>query len=129
MKSTWALAFFIFFVSNSKVVQANTALDMQGSCEALINDTRVIGGGQIIIDRFSGGEKCFGAFLVIQRVSSLVHEEEGGYRSMFNVCPPEESTLMQLVRIHVNYVNDNPRRLHDDFFFVALDGIREAFPC
>lgn len=129
MKMLLFTCFSILILFNSGSARAYSVLEMHDSCVSLANDTRVLGDGRIIVDQMSGADKCLGAFLVVQKVSTLVYEEDGRYRRMFNVCTPEYSTLLQLVKVYVSYVDDNPRKLHEDFFFVALDALREAFPC
>ena len=44
-------------------------------------------------------------------------------------CPPRGSTQGQSQRVVVAYLERNPGRLHLDFEDLAIDALREAWPC
>jgi hypothetical protein len=51
------------------------------------------------------------------------------YASSPNVCPPDDATHDQSVRVVVKYIDDLPARLHEHFFALALEALRAAWPC
>ena len=69
---------------------------------------------------------CWGAFATIQKIARYA-DEKG--RLFFRVCAPASSRRTQLIAVFVRYAADNPQRLHEDYFRIALDSLQEAFPC
>jgi len=45
------------------------------------------------------------------------------------VCKPENVTDQQSVRVVVAYIDARPNRLHEDFRSLAVEALREAWPC
>jgi len=71
--------------------------------------------------------KCWGFFMGLQ--SAIVLIPSKGAQPYLSVCAPPQSTRLQFVTIFVRYADENPQRLHEDVFLVALDALRAAFPC
>ena len=69
---------------------------------------------------------CWGVFTGIQKI--IVHVDKRKEK-IYGVCAPPESTLSQLIAVFTAYAKKNPQRLHEDYFKVALDSLRDAFPC
>jgi len=44
-------------------------------------------------------------------------------------CFPEGATNGQMVRVVVAYIEARPARMHEDFRVLALEALREAWPC
>ena len=44
-------------------------------------------------------------------------------------CPPTGSTTGQAVRIVVSFLEAHPERLHEDFTDLAMEALRQAWPC
>lgn len=44
-------------------------------------------------------------------------------------CPPNGSSLDQPFRLIVSFLDRNPRKGHERFTMVALEALREAWPC
>jgi hypothetical protein len=42
---------------------------------------------------------------------------------------PQEVDLGLLVLTVIRYLDNNPKRLHDEFISVAIDALKEAWPC
>ena len=72
-------------------------------------------------------ERCFGAFAAIQQLVRL--QWEGEKHPALEACPPPESTLTQVVKVFLSYVDRHPDELHRPGALVARDAIGEAFPC
>ncbi len=47
----------------------------------------------------------------------------------FGICPPVGATIGQGVRVVVAYVDKRPARLRDDFTALAIEALKEAWPC
>ena len=43
--------------------------------------------------------------------------------------PPHEATLGQVVRVVVAYIDARPARMHAEFGALALEALRDAWPC
>jgi hypothetical protein len=51
-------------------------------------------------------------------------------RSLKNgFCFPQGATHSQMVRVVVAYIEARPARMHEDFRDLALEALREAWPC
>lgn len=70
---------------------------------------------------------CWGTMGTIQQVIGVVYE--GTDQPMFKVCAPEHSKLSQIISVFVKFAQDNPQRLHENYFFFTLEALRTAFPC
>jgi hypothetical protein len=68
---------------------------------------------------------CWGAFATLQRASAIGNESA----RLLSVCTPAESTRSQIVAVFVEYIDRRPERRHEDWFIVAWDALRAAFPC
>lgn len=116
-----AFAVFSLFSGGAK---AETTEQMLSACSPVAN-ARVSGEAATFLQNFDTG-LCWGAFSVIQ--SNIVHIDGDGKR-LYEVCAPSESTLTQLVSIFSVYAKNNPHKMHQDFFSVALESLQKAFPC
>ena len=45
------------------------------------------------------------------------------------ICPPGGSTLEQWIAVVVQYIDSRPARLNEDFFKLAQEALRAAWPC
>ena len=46
-----------------------------------------------------------------------------------NVCRPDGVTSGQALRVVVQYIEQRPARMHEDFEKLALEALRVAWPC
>lgn len=111
------------FIGTANATSSN---EMIKKCEAVINAKLADNGGLLLKQDFSTGH-CWGAFDSLQDTSKLVFNDDK-HPALF-VCAPKEVTLTQYIRIFVRYAEDNPHLLHEEYTFVALEALREAFPC
>jgi hypothetical protein len=44
-------------------------------------------------------------------------------------CPPKEVIMGQKIRVVVAYIDARPARMHEDFYELALEALRAAWPC
>jgi hypothetical protein len=47
----------------------------------------------------------------------------------FNVCIPSGVTSGQSVRVVVQFINQNPARMHEGFQVLLMDAFRKNWPC
>ena len=69
---------------------------------------------------------CWGLFSMLQFNIVTVDERR---RPMYAVCAPETSSRAQLVQIFVKFAESVPARLHEEGNRLALESLRQAFPC
>ncbi len=103
---------------------AETTEEMLSSCRPLAK-VEVSGGIAKFPENFETG-MCWGAFSIVQTI--IVARSENN-SLIFGVCVPEETKRTQLISVFMSYAESKPKRLHEDFFPVVLDGLRESFPC
>ncbi len=102
-----------------------TALEMASYCK-LVAEARIADRFVYFENSFEAG-KCWGFFGAIQQAVRI--REESNQNTFLGVCPPPESSLVQMVLIFRRYVEVNPSEGHENAFFVALRALAEAFPC
>jgi len=128
MKNTNLKKLFLYFVLLLSVTPtysyAESTQQMLSACKS-VADAKVTSGGVYLDSSYETG-LCWGAFAVIQK--NIIHID-ASYNRIYSVCAPEESTRAQLVSIFVAYAGNSPHRLHEHFFYVALESLQKAFPC
>jgi len=105
---------------------AETAEVMASACRDVVSAP--VRGDNVHLNTTFDVGRCWGAFAVVQEVTRLA-VRQGSSERVFSVCSPAESTRTQLVAVFVQYVKQNPQRMHEEFFTVALDALRQGFPC
>lgn len=104
--------------------QAQSTQEMLSFCRA-VSASKTTSEGVALPRDFESGV-CWGAFAAIQAV---IVRARPGEQPFLLVCAPPKSTRLQLIAVFVRYSEDHPNRLHEDFMDVALDSLRQAFPC
>jgi hypothetical protein len=99
--------------------------DMMSACRKVV-DAQVSDQTVVLPTDFHSG-MCWGAFASIQAASRIIYTDEP--RPVLRVCAPASSTRTQLVAVFMRYAKEHPERLHEGFFQVAWDALRQAFPC
>jgi hypothetical protein len=49
--------------------------------------------------------------------------------SLYPICVPENAPKRQVLSVVVRYLHNHPERLNDDFLWIIMDALREAWPC
>lgn len=65
---------------------------------------------------------CLGMISVLSRTGRMLPPN-------MRFCAPTTGTVTQAVRVVVKYLDDHPERLHDHFDILAVEGLRNAWPC
>jgi hypothetical protein len=105
-------------------IKARAGIEMLQKCEAFLSTTNFLSGNKLVITK--EGFECWGYMEAIQDMVVMV--DRTGKR-LLGVCAPEESTLVQLIRIYVNYGRKNATELHNESVVVVLKALGDAFPC
>lgn len=118
------LAITIFTVAVLPLLSQSTS-EMLSSCKA-VSEATIKEGSIQFTENFDTGT-CWGAFGALHIVSGLYGTRRRPLLPMG--CAPESSTRSQFIAIFVEYSRKNPQRLHENFAIVAIDALRESFPC
>jgi hypothetical protein len=68
---------------------------------------------------------CVGMIDALDFLMSQLPAEDKEYRS----CPPSDATLKQTVQVVMKYIDERPERMNESFKKLAIEAIREAWPC
>ena len=103
---------------------AATSKDLLASCEAVTRGAHSAKGEAIEIP--SAGLFCWHYFSALQNMSVLV--DQNG-RSLLGICAPEKTTLLDYVRIVVEYAQQHPQAMQGNAAALAVMALSKAFPC
>ena len=67
--------------------------------------------------------------IVHLKTRTRISFEEGFLRSMLCIDAPDEVMVNQAVGVVVAYIDARPARMHENFALLALEALREAWPC
>lgn len=103
---------------------AQTTADLLQSCRAVID---AAGATQSpAVDIPVAGLPCWYYMAAVQNLSVVV-DEHG--RHPLGVCAPEDTTLLEYVRIFTRYAEEHPQERTDNPAALALRALLDAFPC
>lgn len=106
---------------------AMTPGELLQSCQSVANAAVARGGA--IIDIPKSGLPCWYYMSAVQNMAVLV--DESGTR-LLGLCPPADSTVLDFVRIFVQYARKQTAAAKngaENAAAMALPGLAEAFPC
>jgi hypothetical protein len=105
-----------------------SAADMLSECQALVSSAKATSDPDAIeLDNSFSTGSCWGAFLSIQQLVTI--KQAGARNPMFRVCVPEDTTLVQIIKIFESFARRHPERDSEPFTIVAIAGLHEAFRC
>ena len=111
--------------SSGKEAAIENARDLANYCQEL--ERGIKGAGQHIrIPSTKEALLCWGYMRAMQNISVLA--DESGQRIMGS-CPPERTTLLQLIHAFVSYARSHPNELQDNTAVVVIRALHETFPC
>ena len=103
-----------------------------GSARELADDCRSLlqakpgTGEQIRIPFTKKALVCWGYMQAMQDLSVLA--DENG-RRIIGACPPERTTLLELIQAFVSYARSHADRLPDNAALAVSQALHESFPC
>lgn len=118
------IAILLTTIVLNTAVHAKTAGEMLSLCRDVASAS-VSGETVRIPTTFDAGE-CWGTFGTIQEIIRHLNKNE---QPIYGVCAPSNSRRTQQIAVFVQYAERNPQRWHEDYFFVAIESLRFAFPC
>jgi len=118
------LSFLTVVLISASPAFAESTAEMLSSCKS-VAEAEIRDQGAIFPQDYRSG-MCWGAFNTLQ---SLIVKTNTDGRPMVGICAPAETRRTQLIAVFNDYARRNPQRHHEDFFNVAIDALRTAFPC
>ena len=58
-----------------------------------------------------------------------VYNDEAKGHILPPACFPDHVTLIELARVVVKFLNDHPNKLHEEYGFLVISALRDAYPC
>jgi hypothetical protein len=104
--------------------QQDTAGQMLSACKAIPTAPAGTGAVRLPTDFYTG--YCWGAFSSLQ---SATTSKDWRGRQQYDACVPPQTTKMQLIAAFTHYAGNHPEQMEKDYFGVALDAFKDAFPC
>ena len=120
--AAFALAALMILPSSA---EAETAREMVAKCGQTFA-AAAVDGETVSIPQTDSAGWCWGAFEVIQRI--VVYADESDIR-FFRVCPPPDSTRLQIIGTFLAFAKRHPEEMNREFTDVALASLVEAYPC
>src|SRR5207249_3884337 len=121
----------VFFLISLTIASAMpVSAQAMGSAQELADDCRTLveaktgTGKQIRIPFTKKALVCWGYMQAMQDLSVLA-DEDG--RRMMGACPPERTTLLELIQAFVSYARSH--ELPDNAALAVTRALQEAFPC
>ena len=105
-----------------------SAEDMLHFCRQVVNaDTN---NGMIQLPENFATGRCWGAFASLSPAWSYLYwaQYPKNANYPYRVCAGD-TTVTTLIAVFIEYLKRHPERYQDEWFFVATDAAREAFPC
>ena len=112
---------YLFAAANAA---AQTTDELVQSCQAVIKAAGPKSAETIDIPR--AGIPCWYYMAAIQNASVLA-DNEG--RRLLGICAPPDATLLDHVRIFVQYARRNQKDAPDNAAALAVMALSEAYPC
>jgi len=119
------LALIAAFASSLKASASESARELASDCQSLERG-KTGAGAHIKIPNTKQALQCWGYMRAMQDLSVLADQD--GHRIMGS-CPPEQTTLLQLIHAFVTYARSHPGELQGNTAVVVLKALGEAFPC
>jgi hypothetical protein len=126
MRGMLALALFLIVLAAPRDARAvDSPRQLASYCEMLERSTKG-SGRQVRIPNTKEALLCWGYMQAMQDLFGLA--DESGARIMGS-CPPEDGTLLDLVRSFVAYARSHPTELHGNTALVVAKAMQAAYPC
>jgi Rap1a immunity proteins len=127
MKYSFALLVALIAAStySQQASAVESARDLAVYCQKLERGTKGAA-HHIQIPNTKEALLCWGYMRAMQDMSVLAYED--GIRIMGS-CPPEQTTVLQLIHSFVNYARSHPAELEGNTALAVFKALQHAFPC
>jgi len=119
----------LMLVSCAADAQVTTGSELLARCEQLEKGWRFRSDGTIFVP--NNGMQCWGYMSAVFDFSFLILSKEGNKetRALGPTCIPNGVSLVQLIRVFLQYARTNAGHLHEPAPKVVLNAINNSFPC
>lgn len=124
---------FCFFSSTANASRdLSTAYGLSKACAIGEGNNLAVDGADFVDAGY-----CIGFFSAIIDYG-MFHEEMNSFYSNENTkstafrplfCAPDKVTSGQASKIFIKYIDENPQKLHEPAFVIAIISLAKAFPC
>jgi Rap1a immunity proteins len=104
---------------------SGSARDLANNCQSLERGSTAKG-QHVRIPNTKEALLCWGYMQAIQDLSVVVDQD--GHR-LLGSCPPEQTTLLQLIHSFMRYARSHPGELQGSAGVAVIKALEEAFPC
>jgi hypothetical protein len=119
------LALCLALASVQEAHAIDTPRQLAAACETVLRG-KTGAGGEIKIPNTRDALLCWGYMQAMQDLAVLAFED--GTR-LLGACPPEDTTLLQLIQSYVKYARAHPKDLHGSTAVAVMNAFHEAYPC
>jgi hypothetical protein len=125
----------MLFATVSTQASASTANELLAQCEQLERAWVIRNNEMFIQPNVETGTsvdagRCLGYVEAFLGLASLhIIEPNGPETRLIKTCPPKGVSLIQLVRMFLQYARSHPGQLHEQAFFMMNNLLVENFPC
>ena len=119
------LLVLIAAITPVRAQQPGSARDLANDCQTVLHGKKGRG-SEIRIPFTKQALVCWGYMQAIQDFSVLADTE--GRRAL-GACPPENTTLVQLIRTFVKYVRSHRDLLPQNAALAVTQALQQAYPC
>ncbi|MGA7329213.1 MAG: Rap1a/Tai family immunity protein [Rhodomicrobium sp.] len=119
---------FLLMLGSLANAQPYSAEEMLSDCHSIETSAKKSSSAkEVELDNTFQTGSCWGAFLSLQQLITL--KKGNANNPMFDVCAPEEATLVQIIQVFDAYAEGHPKEQKEPFTIVALNALHGAFPC
>src|SRR5262249_16893295 len=118
------LILVLLFAATPRDAHAS-ARELAGQCQMLLEGKHG-GGAHIRIPFTKPALPCWGYRQAVQDFAALADEK--GQR-LLGICPPEQATMLDLVRAFVRYADTQGKNLVDNAALATTKALQAAYPC
>jgi hypothetical protein len=115
----------MLIVFTASLSYAETVGEMFSACRPIVEAP--VSNRQVFLPSTLDAGLCWGAFAVVQRMTSWVDAETK--KHIYGVCIPASSNRTQLIAAFVDFAKRNPQVNSEDFLDSVLAALRQSFPC
>lgn len=112
-------------VSVREAAAIDTPRQLVAYCETVLSGKKG-SGGEVKIPNTRQALLCWGYMQAMQDLAVLTFED--GSR-LIGACPPEDTTLLQLIQSFVRYARAHPGELAGSTAFAVIKALQQAYPC
>jgi hypothetical protein len=109
----------------ASLLHAQSAGAMASSCKQVVK--AAVNQRITVLPRDFDSGMCWGAFVTVEQ--SVKPAAATKTQPAPGVCIPENTGRTRLIAAFIDFATSHPERAQEDFYLVARDALKAAFPC